>query len=105
MRKHHLLIMWLQGVIQELPVEAASAVSRRSHGVVRFPSSVEEVISDSVGAGKKGSLRQRSTSLLHELRSRSRSVSRGGVQVLPALDSDAEGLDTPSPSAKVLLQE
>lgn len=91
--------------MQELPVEAVSVVSRRSHGVVRFPNIVEDVISDTVGTGKKGGLRQRSSSLLQELRSRSRSVSRGGVQVLPSLDSNIDEDDTPSPPAKVPFQK
>lgn len=87
--------------MHELPVEAATAVSRRNHGVVTFPNSVEDVISDAIGTGKKGSLRRRSAGLLQELRSLSRSVSRGGQQVLQPLNNLIEQIDAPSPQ-KVL---
>lgn len=83
-------------------MEAASAVSQRSHGIVLFPSDVEEAISESIGAGKKGQLRQRSSILLQELRSRSRSVSRGGLNVLPSLNGDVEEVELPGPAGKVL---
>ena len=86
-----------QGAVHELPVEAATAVSRRNHGVITFPNSVEDVISDAIGAGKKSSLRRRSAGLLHELRLLSRSVSRGGQQVLQPLNNLQEEKDNPSP--------
>lgn len=86
-----------QGAVHELPVEAATAVSRRNHGVVTFPNSVEDVISDAIGTGKKSSLRRRTAGLLQELRSLSRSVSRGGQQVLRPLNNLIEETDGPLP--------
>ncbi|BDA42580.1 probable methyltransferase-like protein 17, mitochondrial at N-terminal half [Coccomyxa sp. Obi] len=85
------------GAVHELPIEAATAVSRRNHGVVTFPNSVEDVISNAIGTGRKGSLRHRSAGLLQELRLLSRSVSRGGQQVLQPLNDLIGEIDAPSP--------
>ena len=60
----------LQAAIDEIPVEVAAALSRRSHGVVLFPKDIEMVIEAALGPGKKRALRQHSTALVQELRSR-----------------------------------
>lgn len=70
-------------------------MSRRSHGVVEFPPAVEAVLAADLGAGSKRALRRDSAALVAQLRARSRSTARGGVNALPPLakdsSSDADG--------------
>ena len=70
----------MQDAIREVPVEVAELVSRRTLGMVELPADLEVALADNLNAG--GSmrlLRRRTAALTDELKSRSRSKSRGGV--------------------------
>ncbi len=92
----------LQNSAVELPLVLVEAFSRRSHGIVEIPSSIDDAIKDATGPGKKRGLRRQSVDLQQELRIRSRSSSRGGVNILPSLDSSGnEGGQAGSKPKKV----
>jgi hypothetical protein len=77
----------LQESSVELPVELVEAISRRSHGVVEFPNEVEGILEDALASGRKRQLRLQSAALQQELQKRSRSTSRGGINILPPLSN------------------
>lgn len=76
----------MQAAKYTVPIEIVSAISQRTHGVVQLPSELGQVLEQHLGAGSKRGLRADSQALLHELRTRSRSVARGGASHLPVLE-------------------
>lgn len=69
----------MQTVQHAVPIEIVAAISQRTHGVVQLPEEVDQVLGKHLGGGSKKGLRADSQALLQDLRSRSRSTSRGGV--------------------------
>ena len=80
----------MQAVQFLVPIEIVSAVSQRTHSVVQLPKEIEQVLGKHLGAGSKKGLRADSQALLQELRSRSRSTSRGGVNDLRPVQASQE---------------
>jgi len=80
----------MQAVQFPVPIEIVSAVSQRTHSVVQLPKEIEQVLGKHLGAGSKKGLRADSQALLQELRSRSRSTSRGGVNDLRPVQASQE---------------
>ena len=60
---------------------------------MEFPPTIAGVLEASLGSGSKRALRRDSAALVQALRTRSRSVSRGGVNVLPDLARDGSTID------------
>lgn len=84
-----------------VPIELVTAVSQRTHSVVQIPKEIEEVLGKHLGAGSKKGLRADSQALLHELRSRSRSTARGGLNSLAAYADLQETGEPDAPQHKV----
>lgn len=91
----------MQAVKYTVPIELISAVSQRTHNVVQLPEEIEQVLGKHLGSGSKKGLRADSQALLHDLRSRSRSTERGGVNQLPALQEPQEAREHLKPRQKV----
>lgn len=91
----------MQAVQFLVPIEIVSAVSQRTHSVVQLPKEIEQVLGKHLGAGSKKGLRADSQALLQELRSRSRSTSRGGVNDLRPVQAFQEDRQLEYPQQKV----
>ena len=92
----------MQAARYTVPIEIVSAISQRTHGVVQLPSEIGLVLEQHLGAGSKKGLRADSQALLRELRTRSRSVARGGANHLPALKGLKEAGEQECIKRKVL---
>ena len=92
----------MQAAKYTVPIEIVSAISQRTHGVVQLPGKIGLVLEQHLGAGSKRGLRADSQALLHELRTRSRSVARGGASHLPAIKALQEAGEQERPKQKVL---
>ena len=97
-----ILIRLVQAAKYTVPIEIVSAISQRTHAVVQLPREIGQVLEQHLGPGSKKGLRADSQALLQELRTRSRSVARGGSNYLPALKVLQEAGEQDRPKQKVL---
>ena len=91
----------MQAVQHTVPIEIVAAISQRTHSVVQLPEEVEQVLGKHLGGGSKKGLRADSQALLQELRSRSRSTSRGGVNELRLSPTYRKASQSQLPQKKV----